>query len=421
MNTLIKYTLLTGVGLGILHFLYCLQWPYLIVLGPILILTINKSNRLLMKKHRFDFKFDECSDYLQQMSFAYEKSGEITTSLKECAEVFTEGEMKECLVEGIEFLEQVNNGNRKVLGLRFVEDKFPNEQIRLFHNYMVELENIGGNRQAGIKVLREEFNSWKIRTSLFQKECENGRRNGIIALIASALLCLSVVYLVPKRELLIAQPIYQIGTTIMICLYLGIFLLILMKTSRNWIETKSEYSEEELERKVLKYYNGKSKIGRKTLKRILQKQITKAYPEWMLRLTVQIQNRDVAGAIIESEKNANVVLKLYLKDLIEMIHDYPDSSKPYLEFLDDFKTPESVAAMKMLYSISVGSCINPVEQMAELFRRTQIMQNEVAKQEQEKIGAMLYGLFLLPTLLASVKLIMDMSIILVGFTSQLGM
>lgn len=405
----------------ICRFIYQLQIRYCLIVCLLFMLTIRKTNRLLLKKHRFDLQFDECGDYLQQISFAFEKNGEIVASLKECEEVFYDGEMKTCISQAIEFMEHVYNGTRRDMGLHLIEEKYSCPQIRLVHNYMLELEISGGERKTGMKALREEFERFRTRGMLFQKECETRRRNSVIAIIASMLLCASVGYLVPEPKILVDCKAYQVGTMLLFLVNMGVLLLVMKKTIRNWIRPNKEYSERELERKVLKYYNQKGWIGRRTLKRIIANEITRAYPEWMLQLTIQLQHRDVAGAIMESEKNSDIVLKLYLKELIEKIHDYPDSPKPYLEFLNEFKTPESMSFMKMLYAISVGSCTNVVEQVTELFRRTQILRDDIAKKQQEKVAATMYGLFLLPTFIASIKLIADMSVILIAFTSQLTM
>ena len=138
-------------------------------------------------------------------------------------------------------------------------------------------------------------------------------------------------------------------------------------------------------------------------------------------MTLLLQNRDVTGAIEESIKDADVVLRYYLRKLAEGIHDHPDSPVPYLEFLEEFKTPETENAMKMIYAISTGSCTDADKQLVWLFDRTQVMEEQAAQMNQENQAAGMYVLFIAPTLLTSLKLILDLSVMLVSFMGQLGM
>ena len=116
-----------------------------------------------------------------------------------------------------------------------------------------------------------------------------------------------------------------------------------------------------------------------------------------------------------------MVLKYYLRNLAEGIHDYPDSPAPFLKFLEEFKTPETENAMKMIYAISTGSCADVEKQLVWLYDRTQVQQEQAAEMDQENQSAGMYALFLAPTLVTSLKLILDLSVLLVSFMGQPGM
>ena len=373
------------------------------------------------KKSSQDKRFELCMDYLQQMIFSFEKTKELTISLKETKELYGEDEMGRCLNEALDYLEATYSGNSKAAALKIIEERFPCRLVKTVHHFLLEAESTGGRTEAALDILKTELQRYRTRIKLFQTKCQKTRINIIVAVVAGMLLSASLLYLTPDAGSLVSFPIYQIGTVVMCVISLGILCGAFYITCKDWLKEKETYSQKELEEKLLKYLNKDQKVGRKTLKKILQRQINRSYPDWILQLTLLLQNRDVAGAIEESIRDADVVLKYYLKNLAEGIHDYPDSPAPFLKFLEEFKTPETENAMKMIYAISTGSCVDADKQLVWLYDRTQVQQEQAAEMDQENQSAGMYALFLAPTLVTSLKLILDLSVLLVSFMGQLGM
>ncbi|MGN0312469.1 MAG: hypothetical protein ACI4CC_06800 [Lachnospiraceae bacterium] len=373
------------------------------------------------KKSSQDKRFELCMDYLQQMIFSFEKTKELTISLKETKELYGEDEMGRCLSEALDYLEATYSGNSKAAALKIIEEGFPCRLVKTVHRFLLEAESTGGRTEAALDILKTELQRYRTRIKLFQTKCQKTRINIIVAVVAGMLLSASLLYLTPDAGNLVSFPIYQTGTVVMCVISLGILCGAFSITCKDWLKEKETYSQKELEEKLLKYLNKDQKVGRKTLRKILQRQINRSYPDWILQLTLLLQNRDVAGAIEESIRDADVVLKYYLKNLAEGIHDYPDSPAPFLKFLEEFKTPETENAMKMIYAISTGSCVDADKQLVWLYDRTQVQQEQAAEMDQENQSAGMYALFLAPTLVTSLKLILDLSVLLVSFMGQLGM
>lgn len=392
---------------------------------PILLVIFLPGAYLIRKKLRQkryrDRRFEQCADYLQQMIFSFEKTSEITASLREVRGFYGEDEMGRSLDEALDYLETTYSGNSKEVALKIIEEKFPCRILNTVHKFLLEAETTGGRMDHSLEILKEELQRYRTRIKLFQNQCRKNRINIIAAILAGLLLCVSLLYLTPKAEALCGFFAYQMGTVLMLTFSMLILYGAFCLTCRDWLEEKGTYSPKELEEKLLKYLNNTQKVGRRTLKSILQKEINLSYPDWILKLTLLLQNRDVPGAIEESIRDADTVLKYYLQRLAEGIHDHPDSPAPYLDFLEEFKTPETENAMKMIYTISTGGCVDADKQLAWLFDRTQVMEEQAAQIRQENQTAKMYVLFLAPTLGASLKLILDMSILLVSFMGQMGM
>ena len=80
-----------------------------------------------------------------------------------------------------------------------------------------------------------------------------------------------------------------------------------------------------------------------------------------------------------------------------------------------------MAVMKTLYAVSVGGCMDVSKEVMELLERVQMMGERGKEVKREKAVSSLYALFLTPTLLSSIKLMLDMSMMLISFLAQLGM
>ena len=401
--------------------LYQLELQYGLYLFFLSILFGGFMHKEWCRGKENDQRLEECWDYLEQMNFAFEKTGKITLSLIECQEMFGPGNMKKTLERALELLEVSYRENTGELILGVIEKEYPCEQLKIFHEFMVEAEQLGGKTKEGLLVLREACRRWRIQMGIFQDECRKQRRNIFISVVAGMLLCASLVYLVPDGKMLTSYRLYQIGTVIIISLNYFIAWLALRISNRNWLEKEERYSSEEIERKLLKYLNREKFLGRHALKKILQTEVDRTFSEWLLRLALLVQNQEIAGAIFESRKKCGPVLKYYIVKMTGELQEKPGTAEPYLQFLDEFKTNESMAVMKTLYAVSVGGCMDVSKEVMELLERVQMMGERGKEVKREKAVSSLYALFLTPTLLSSIKLLLDMSMMLISFLAQLGM
>ena len=96
----------------------------------------------------------------------------------------------------------------------------------------------------------------------------------------------------------------------------------------------------------------------------------------------------------------------------------PESNIPYSRFLQEFAIPEAASAMGMLYSLSDGSGSDADVQMEEILsRNARWMGESEALSNSDKVAKM-YLLFLIPALFGSLKMVLDMTLILFAFFSQ---
>jgi hypothetical protein len=124
-------------------------------------------------------------------------------------------------------------------------------------------------------------------------------------------------------------------------------------------------------------------------------------------------------AIRKSLEDAPNVLRPALRELITELEIEPDSLIPYNRFLRRYQNPDVQSAMQMLYALSVGNFINIGAQIDELIERNNTMMDKAEQFHQEDLVAGMKVYILLPSLLASFKLMIDMSLLLVLFLQNL--
>ena len=138
-----------------------------------------------------------------------------------------------------------------------------------------------------------------------------------------------------------------------------------------------------------------------------------------MQVALLLQTDNVQIAIRKSLEDAPNVLRPALRELITELEIEPDSLIPYNRFLRRYQNPDVQSAMQMLYALSVGNFINIGAQIDELSERNNTMMDKAEQLHQEDLVAGMKVYILLPSLLASFKLMIDMSLLLVLFLQNL--
>lgn len=138
------------------------------------------------------------------------------------------------------------------------------------------------------------------------------------------------------------------------------------------------------------------KIGHFLAKRSLTREIEKAFPHWLMELSLLLQIDNVQVSVAKTVSHAPEVLRPALGELMKQIEKNPESPDPYLNFLKEFERPQIQAAMKMLYALSVGNGGSEREQLEELIARNQNLMNQAEELMREDALAGMYLLFLTP-------------------------
>lgn len=423
--------------------------------------------RINKKAKAEKIRFAEANMYMEQILYSFRKNPKILSALKDVEKLFPNGNMRKCLQKSIEYMQETYGEDllmEKALGI--IEEKYPAQRITYAHRLMLKVERLGGNCETSIRILLADRNIWEKETTAYEKRCNTQKHNIAAAILLSCMLCLMTPFLCQgalQKINITDHFIYQVTT---VCLFLCSMIIYLYAEkyfSRDWLQAKVYRSGKNVLQKYekvicydvskerrksflwatpiggLMIFMGrsghiKSVMGLSLLflfllfqhrvdyvlaKRIVVHEIRKVFPDWLMEVSLLLQTENVANSIKKSITHAPVILKPELNFLVQKLESAPESNIPYAEFLQEFAIPEVASAMGMLYSISDGSGSDALIQMGEILERNaQWMGNAENLSNRDKLAKM-YLLFLLPALLGALKMMVDMTLILLTFFSEL--
>ena len=171
---------------------------------------------------------------------------------------------------------------------------------------------------------------------------------------------------------------------------------------------------------VVLFFLNQHKIGHSLAKKKVAKEIEKQFPNWLMEVALLLQTDNVQVAIRKSIDNSPEVLLYALENLVDELEENPNSIEPYHRFLKEYHNPDVQSAMKILYSLSSGNAGDVTKQVEELIDRNNALMDKAEKLSQEDKIAGMKVYILLPSLLASFKLMVDMSLLLMVFLKNLN-
>ena len=370
------------------------------------------------EKEYYD-KLQDAFDYMEQLSFAFIRTGQVSEALGETRALFESGNMRETLDKAITCLDEEFDiaGRRKALTI--IEREYPTSLIVKLHDYMVRAENYGGDVRRAVSILKNEQYERKLSMKEFAKQLGIKRKNCIFSCLAGALISGIMIMFVPDKSALTESSIYQISLMIFSVLSCMIILFSYKKTVVDFLADKKMYSDEQMRDKLKRYISGKGFLDRIVLKKVIGDEVRFAFTEWILSVTLLLESHNVEGAIEESIETAPYCMKPYLMEFVDKVRKHPGELSPYAEFLEDFSFSEVKSSMRLLYSLSVGSVDSVGDAITHLIEQNASALKGVEDERREARLAGMSLMFMIPVALTSLKLIADMSVILIHFISKL--
>lgn len=448
---------------AIFGLLYKLELPYIAAIGIIGLVFSPMVILQTMKGRYHTTMFSLANNYMEQFLYSFKRNGTVLNALLETATIFDEGIFHEALERAIVHIQYTTDSEdpeREALDI--VGEFFHCERIDAIHSFVIGAQRRGGDAGGSILLLAKNRAMWAERVMNLQKEFQIVKRNIMIALVATMLICILPLYLLGGDLDISSIPLCQISAVVLIGICMLIYVKADKKLCRSWIEKEvdstgmgkkylqvrdyDEVKEAKSSQKmaiipvilfigafiyfkniavlvagvvVVLFFLNQHKIGHSLAMKKVAREIEKQFPNWLMEVALLLQTDNVQMAIRKSMDSAPEVLVYALEDLIDQLEENPNAIEPYHRFLKEYRNPDVQSAMKMLYALSSGNAGDVTKQVEELIDRNNAMMDKAEKLEQEDKIAGMKVYILLPSLLASFKLMVDMALLLVVFLQNL--
>ena len=161
----------------------------------------------------------------------------------------------------------------------------------------------------------------------------------------------------------------------------------------------------------------KPSVSYRSRKKAVEKALVREFPMWLREISVRLNNMIVIRAIEESIEDSAPVLRGFLEKFIEETGKDPTSIRPYNEFLGNYSAAELSTAFKTLYAVQTLSKEDSKKYVNDLIERNQVLIEKAERMRNEDSLAGITFISLMPMLLMSFKLILDMGLLIAGFMS----
>lgn len=445
-------------------YIFKLEFQTIVWLGffAILLLPI-----IILSQIRFlhnNYRFEQMSTYLQEMITVFKVNPKILYSLKEVQDLYTSPKgMKATIQKSIDYIEHNSEANDDFYkrALDLIEEDYPCTRVHSLHSLMLTVENQNSvNYHDAINDLYEDIQAWITRTYDYQIELKNIKNQFTIVILLTIGVASAMVNILPSNMTsFVTHPVYQVATALMLAIFLGMFCFVQSKLNGQWLVNDIDKDDKKILKSIeyVEKFDEKKSKKHSIIKAIIvaivpifgfitnnnnlqvigglativvffwdriqykghfsniEKELRKTFPVWLRDVSLNMHNLVVTRAIKQSYPNAPTVLKYYLTDFINELEEDPVTIRPYNNFLKKFYINDITSSMKSLYSIKQQNGDNASKQISDLIMKNQNMmeKSERIRNENQLIGMNMMGT--LPMIVGSLKLIIDMVLLMMTF------
>lgn len=456
----IKFILISYIGLVLFMFIFKLKLPYMLVVLAFATLFMPSIFIMNLKNLYEIKKFESVNSYLEQLLYSFRRKPKILTSLQDTLLLFQEDENKE-LRQAIEnAIEHIQNatgsGDVYEEALAIIEKDFGCKRMLKIHSFLRQVEHAGGNIDESIEILLLDRNLWVDRITGLIMDKKKVKVNVTIAIGLSFVITAISLYMIPQSFGIVDMMPSQLSTTIVFLLNGLIWYIVQKVLSGSLLAADRDTPFEELKKAydVIMHNKGRKKektflligimfgiaggalayltnpmIGlpivafgvvvanqpkmiHKKYRKKLRKEVEKAFPDWLLGVSLQLQTDNVHVSIMKSIPSAPELLQEELINLQDNLEKHPDTLDPYLQFFKPLQISEIASAMKMLYGLSAFGAEDSQEQIKALVNRNTVIMDRAEKLRMEDELAGVTFAMLAPMITGTLKMVVDLALVM---------
>lgn len=434
----------------------------LIIVEILLLIPIIKSQYKFVYEQR---RFNDLITYMKQMSYSFKKDPKILLALED-TEQLVEGKMKKLVQEAIEHINTSNSPYMYEEALDIIFNEYSCSRLAQLHDFIIKIEETGGNYQNSMNVLIDDTVNWSQRIYEFQIEKADIKKNILISLCLAMAICSTTLFMIPEQMDFTQIAIYQIVSFAALSIFLGLYTISQVLLNTSWIDDDTQKDPEKIRKEyriatgqqtilsekqdkvaailigiaglvygiitrkyywipagvLLGYYcwqNPKRKY-KKAVKNT-KREIEKVIPGWCREIALNLQTENVFQAIAMTEATCPIVLEEPVHKLIEDLQARPGDVVVYNSFLFEFNIPEVGQMMNTLYALSESGVSDVDAQINKIIESNNKLVEKAETLKNEDSNAGIGFLTLLPMVIGSAKMLVDLALLITNFVALTGL
>lgn len=378
------------------------------------------------KKHEKK-RFSDCVRYIEQMLYSFTRKSKIITALEE-SRLVIDGDVGKAIDFAINKLRHGHAEQNSTIyesALKEIEAVLPCSRVKNLHEFLSEVENVGGKHTVALDIMLDDLREWDIRTNQFQQNQAIKGTGMLVSILMSLGTCWFMSNILPADMGgdISSFGLYQVLTTISIIVMFFIYRLAARKLTRSWIADDAEVDQDIIDQdceSIKNYYDNNK--GTKPVFALLrtQKELAKKFPRWVLRFALLASTRAIPAALRSSISSCPNIMRAELEKLTKAIDENPTGIEPYLDFFGYLKKEELTqirSMMLMVYSLSEYGSGEIDKHVLSIVKRNYALQAEAEKiQDEERLAK--FSLFTtIPMIIACVVMMIDVAMIVINMIS----
>lgn len=456
----IKFLLATYAGLIIFMIIFKLHIPYMAVILGIVTLFLPSIFLLNLRTNYEIKRFESVNAYLEQLLYSFRRKPKVLTALQDTVLLFQEEENEELRKVIEQAIEHIQNpeGNGDVYEEAFaiIEKDFGCKRMKKIHSFLRQVENAGGNIEESVEILLLDRNLWVDRITGLIMDKKKVNVNVTIAIGLSFVITAISLYMIPESFGIVDTKPSQISTMVVFLLNGLIWYIVQRALSGSLLAADRDTPFEDLKQAYdVVMHDGIAKKKKtfmiagfmiiaaggamtfltnpmfglpiaafgvvlatqpkrmyKKSRKKLRKEVQKAFPDWLLGVSLQLQTDNVHVSIMKSIPSAPELLQEELINLQDNLEKHPDTLDPYLMFFKPLQISEVSSAMKMLYGLSAFGAEDSQEQIKALVNRNTVIMDHAEKLRMEDELAGVTFAMLAPMITGTIKMVVDLGLVM---------
>lgn len=434
----------------------------LVLVEILLLIPIIKSQYKFLYEQK---RFDQLMTYMKQMAYSFKKEPKILLALEDTLQL-CDGKMKILVEQAIEHINTSNSPYMYEEALDIIFNEYSCSRLAQLHDFLIKIEETGGEYQTSINVLIDDMVGWSQRVYEFQTERADIKRNIFISLCLAMAICSTTLFMIPEQMNFTTIGVYQIVTFATLTIFLVIYTISQSLLNGSWIEDDTKKDPEKIRKDyriatkqqtvlstkqdkvagvliaiagityaiitrkyywifaglLLGYYcwqNPKRKFKRavKNTRREIEKEI----PGWCREIALNLQTENVFQAIALTEATCPVVLEEPVHKLIVDLEANPGDVVVYNSFLYEFNIAEVGQMMNTLYALSENGAADVDTQINKIIESNNKLVEKAEKIRNEDANAGVGFLTLIPMVIGSAKMLVDLALLITNFVALTGL